>query len=225
MMPTHPDAEEVSVVLLGSFNPGIFHPEWFRRQEILLPPEAEKAEVIVITPDVTEILFLDMRLDVFPNRFMLRTQDASRTEKLQDIVLNVFRCLHQTPITSCGINNEIHFDIADEKYWNTIGHNLAPKELVWKEVLSESGMQSLTIKGMRPGEFKGPINVTVQPSGRFAYGLWVAANCHYDIPLDEAGMPKSGRAVEYLLHEWKAALEVPRRVARRIFQAIPMVAK
>lgn len=36
-----PDAEQVSIVLVGSLNPGIFHPEWFRRQGILLPQEAE----------------------------------------------------------------------------------------------------------------------------------------------------------------------------------------
>jgi hypothetical protein len=98
-----PDAEEISVVLVGSFNPGIFHPEWFRRQEILLPQEAEDAKPRVVSPEVTEVLFLDMKLDVFPDRFLLETHDASRAEKLQDIVINVLTRLPHTPVTACGL--------------------------------------------------------------------------------------------------------------------------
>ena len=65
MNPRAPDSEEISVVLLGSLNPGIFHPEWFRRQEILSPQEAEEARRKLVSPEVTEVLFLDMKLDVF----------------------------------------------------------------------------------------------------------------------------------------------------------------
>lgn len=220
MSERHPDAEDINVVLLGSFNPGIFHPEWFRRQEILLPAESENAKVRIVSPDVTEIVFLDMKLDVLPDRFILRTQDASRAEKLNDIVQGVFRRLHHTPISACGINNELHFDLGDEGYWHKIGHTLAPKELVWNEVMSKPGMQSLTIKGVRSGDFPGEINVTLQPSKRFRYGLFVSSNSHYSIPLDESGSPRSDQAIEYLVHEWKTALEQARRVAYSVFTKI-----
>ena len=216
----HPDAEDINVVLIGSFNPGIFHPEWFRRQEILLPAESENAKTRIVSPDVTEIFFLDMKLDVLPDRFVLRTQDASRAEKLNDIVQGVFRRLHHTPITACGINNEIHFDLGDEGYWHKIGHSLAPKELVWNDVLSRPGMQSLTIKGVRSGDFPGEINVTIQPSARFRYGLFVSSNYHYSVPLDDAGTPRSERVIDYLTDEWKTALEQARRVAYCIFAKI-----
>jgi hypothetical protein len=216
----HPDAEDINVVLVGSFNPGIFHPEWFRRQDILLPAEAENASIRLVSPDVTEVVFLDMKLDVLPDRFILRTQDASRAEKLHDIVQGVFRRLHHTPITACGINNELHFDLGDEGYWHKIGHTLAPKEPIWNEVLSRPGMQSLTIKAVRSGEFPGEINVTVQPSKRFRYGLFVGSNYHYSVPPDEAGTPRSDRAIDYLIAEWKTALEQARRVAYCIFTKI-----
>lgn len=221
MSQRHPDAEDINVVLVGSFNAGIFHPEWFRRQEILLPAEAEKADVKLITPDVTEIIFLDMQLDVTPERFILRTRDASRTDKLQDVVLGVLRRLGHMPITACGINKEIHFDLGDEGYWHTIGHTLVPKDLIWNSVLSEPGTQSVTIKSRRSREYPGYINVTVQPSRRFKFGLLVSSNFHYDIPRDEQGLPKSELALGFLTNEWKAALEVTRTVAYRIFSAIP----
>ncbi|MBI5384797.1 MAG: hypothetical protein HZA90_08915 [Verrucomicrobia bacterium] len=221
----HPDAEEVNCVLVGSFNPGIFHPEWFRRQEILLPAEAEQAQVRVVTPDVTEILFLDMRLDVLPDRFVFRTQDASSAEKLHDIVLAVFHRLPHTPVTACGINNEIHFDLGDEAYWHKIGHTLAPKELVWNEVLEKPGLQSLTIKGIRTGDFPGEVNVTVQPSKRFRFGLCVGSNSHFPVPRDDSGMPCSEKAISFLTAEWKTALEQSRRVAYRLFNSISKDAK
>ncbi len=81
-------------------------------------------------------------------------------------------------------------------------------------------MQSLTIKGVRSGDFPGEINVTVQPSTRFRYGLFVSSNYHYSVPLDDSGTPRSDRAIEYLTCEWKTALEQARRVAYCIFTKI-----
>ena len=221
MVKRNPDAEGISVVLVGSFNPGIFHPEWFRRQGLLLSAEAEAAKVRFVTPDATEISFVDMQLDVLPNRFMLRTSDASRADKLHDIALGVLERLNHTPVTACGINNELDFDLGDEAYCHKIGHTLAPKEPVWNNVLPAPGMQSLTIKAVRAGGFPGFINVLVQPSPRFRYGLFVSSNYHYDVPLDEAKTPRPGLAVKYLTDEWKVALDQARLVAYRIFEAIP----
>src|SRR5438132_722602 len=170
MNPRAPDSEEISVVLLGSLNPGIFHPEWFRRQEILLPQEAEEAKIKAVSPEATEVLFLDMKLDVFPDRFILETRDASRAEKLQDVVLNVLAKLPHTPVTACGLNNAIQFDLNDEEYWHKIGHALAPKELIWNHVLENPGMAQLVVKGVRGGDFPGEVNITVAPSRKFPHG-------------------------------------------------------
>jgi hypothetical protein len=217
----HPDSESINVVFVGSFNPGIFHPEWFRRHEILLPAEAENAKTRFVTPDVTEVFFLDMKLDVLPDRFVLATQDASRAEKLQDIVLNVLRRLPHTPITGCGINDEIEFNLEDEAYWHKVGHTLAPKDLIWNKVLSQPGTASLTVKGVRAGQFPGEVNITVQPSKRFRFGLFISSNCHYSVPVDGAGLPRSEQALGFLEADWKTALEYTRLVAYRLFSVIP----
>ena len=217
-----PDAEEIAVVLVGSFNPGIFHPEWFLRQEILLPQEAEEAKLKVVSPEVTEVLFLDMKLDVFPDHFVLETHDASRAEKLQDIIINVLTRLPHTPVTACGLNNTLHFDLKGQAYWHKIGHTLAPKELIWNDVLEKPGMASLVIKGVRSGEFPGEVNVTVAPSRnpKMPHGLFVASNFHFPVPRNESGTPRSELVLPYVEKEWKSALEQARRVAYRIFEQI-----
>ena len=185
-----PDAEQVSVVLVGSLNPGIFHPEWFRRQGILLPQEAEEAKIKIVSPEVTEIRFLDMKLDVFPDRLVLETTDVSRAEKLQDVLINVLAKLPHTPVTACGLNNAIQFDLNDEAYWHAIGHALAPKELIWDDLLEKPGMALLMIKGVRTGDFPGEVNINVAPSKKFPHGLLVSSNFHYAVPANEGDTPQ-----------------------------------
>jgi hypothetical protein len=218
--PRAPDAEEISIVLLGSLNPGIFHPEWFRRQEILSPQDAEAAKIKVVSPEVTEVLFLDMKLDVFPNRLILETLDASRAEKLQDVILNILFKLPHTPVTACGLNNTIQFDLDDEKYWHQIGHTLAPKDLIWNSVLEKPGMALLSVKGAFSGKFAGEININVAPSRKFVHGLLVSSNFHYPVPQGEKGTPRSGEVPNYVQQMWKPALEKARAVAYQIFEKI-----
>jgi hypothetical protein len=217
-----PDAEQISIVLLGSFNPGILHPEWFRRQEILMPQEADAAEIKLVSPEVTQVRFLDLKLDVLPERFTLETQDASRAEKLQDILINVLTKLPHTPVTACGLNNALQFDLKDEAYWHKIGHALAPKELIWNDLLEKPGMQQLVIKSERRGDFPGEVNVTVAPSNnpKMPHGLFVGSNYHYRVPRNEGGTPRSECVVPFVESEWKIALELARRVAYRIFDNI-----
>jgi hypothetical protein len=218
--PRAPDAEEISIVLLGSLNPGIFHPEWFRRQEILSPQDAEAANIKIVSPEVTEVLFLDMKLDVFPNRLVLETLDASRAEKLQDIVVNILSKLPHTPITACGLNNTIQFDLDDEAYWHQIGHTLAPKDLIWNSVLEKPGMALLSVKGILSGKFAGEININVAPARKFVHGLLVSSNFHYPVPRDDKGTAQSTEVPNYVQQTWKPALEKARSVAYQIFEKI-----
>ena len=220
MNPRAPDAEEISIVLLGSLNPGIFHPEWFRRQEILSPQEAEEAKIKAVSPEVTEVLFLDMKLDVFPDRLIMETTDVSRAEKLQDVILNILTKLPHTPVTACGLNNAIQFDLEDEEYWHQVGHTLAPKELIWNELLEKPGMALLNMKGIRSGKFPGDINISVAPARKFTHGLLVSSNFHYPVPRNESGTPQSARVIDYIQEIWKPALEKARAVAYRIFDKI-----
>ena len=113
-------------------------------------------------------------------------------------------------------------DIGDEAYWHKIGHTLAPKELVWNDVLEKPGMETLVIKGVRGGEFPGEVNVTVAPSKhpKIPRGLFINSNFHYAVPRNESGTPCSERVVRYMEMEWKSALDQARRVAYRIFAKI-----
>lgn len=215
-----PEAEGFDVVIRGSFNPGIFHPEWFRRQEILRPQETEDASINAITPDVADISFLDMHLQVLTDRFSLKTEDISRGPQMQDIATAVMQTLYHTPVKACGLNHWAHYRVQDENYWHRIGDALAPKEKIWKPLFPEPGMGSLTIKAPRRGDFPGEVNVTVQPSNRFFPGIFLTSNTHYPVAQTDAEAQLSDQALEFLKHEWNSAFDCVPKVAERIFTEI-----
>lgn len=218
-MPT-PEAEGLDVVLVGSFNPAIFHPEWFFRQGIIAEQDAKEANVKDVSGEVTVVQLCGMLLQCVSDRFSLGTMNISGAERMQDLILNTFTLLSHTPITACGINSLVHYSIPSIDYWHKIGHTLAPKDLLWNELLERPGMQSLTIKGVRQGEFPGEVNVTVAPSLKFSPGIFVRTNYHYDLPAETVHAGAAEQAIKFIKGEWKLACGMARPVAEQIFTKI-----
>ena len=171
-----PEAEGLDVVLVGSFNPAIFHPEWFFRQGLIAEQDALEAKIQDVSGEITVAQLCGLRLQCVGDRFSLGTNNVSLAERMQDLILQTFTLLSHTPITACGINPRVHYSVVSTDYWHKIGHTLAPKEPVWNDLFEQPGMQSLTIKAPRTGEFPGEINATVEPSMKFPPGIYVRAN-------------------------------------------------
>lgn len=49
-MPLIPEIDGSSIVVLGSFNPAIFHPLWFKINQLIRPEEADSAKLEVTHP-------------------------------------------------------------------------------------------------------------------------------------------------------------------------------
>jgi hypothetical protein len=219
--PRTPEAEGLGVVLVGSFNPAIFHPEWFLRQGIVTEADANEAKLQDVSPEVTILQLSDMLLQCVSDRFSLSTRNISVAPRMQDFIRQLFRVLLHTPIRACGINPHVHLRAADEKYWHKIGHTLAPKEPVWNELLGSTGMQSLTVKAPRPpSEYPGFINITVEPSVKHHPGLFVKANYHFGLEPGPIHAGSAARVLKFIDSEWKQASEIARRTAETIFEKI-----
>jgi hypothetical protein len=222
-MPTSsrtPEAEGLEVLVLGSFNPAIFHPEWFLRQKLIQDEDASQAKVIAVGSEVSEVHFCGLRLLCLRDRFALGTSNISQAARMQDLLALIFTLLSHIPVTACGIDPWAHYQLGSVDYWHKIGHTLAPKELIWNELLERPGMQSLTIKAQRGGDFPGEINVTVEPSARYMPGIFVLANYHYSLPKETVHAEGSERLLKFLRAEWNPACEMVRRVADKIFNKI-----
>lgn len=215
-----PEAEGLDVVLVGSFNPAIFHPDWFLRQGIIAEQDAKEAKTQDVSGEITVVQLCGIRLQCVSDRFGLGTTNISVAERMQDLILQTFTLLSHTPIVACGINPHVHYSVGSVGYWHKIGHTLAPKELVWHDLLEQPGMQSLTIKAPRKGEFPGEINVTVEPSVKFPPGIFVRTNYHYGLPAETVHAGSAEQALKFIKSEWKTACGMGRKVAEQIFAKI-----
>ena len=72
-----PEIDGAAIVILGSFNPAIFHPLWFKKQGLLRDEEAETAELDVTHPDLSAFHFEGFRLEVVKERFIVEAKDPS----------------------------------------------------------------------------------------------------------------------------------------------------
>jgi hypothetical protein len=215
-----PEAEGLAIVLVGSVNPAIFHPEWFFRQGIIAEQDAKEAKVEDVSDQLTVVQLCGMRLQCVGGKFSLDTMNISSAERMQDMIHQTFRLLSHTPIFACGINPLVHYSVGSPDYWHKIGHLLAPKDLVWNELMEKPGLQSLTIKAPRQGEFPGEINVTVEPSAMFRPGIFVKANYHYALSSESVHAGSAEQALKFIQAEWKTACGMARKVAEQIFAKI-----
>lgn len=183
-----PEINGASLVLVGSFNPAIFSPVWFARENIVTDAQADEADIEIIHKEIARFTLADFRLFVVHDRFQIETSVAPFI-RMYDMAAKLFgETLPHTPLLIAGINRHAHF-VVPQDLVDRIGHKLAPPQ-VWgdwaKCILSgkgtrHGGMRSLTME-QRDFEdrIKGHIRVRVEPSQRVA-GIYVDFNDQYEV--------------------------------------------
>ncbi|WP_339673888.1 hypothetical protein [Dasania marina] len=160
--------DELNLVIIGSFNPAIFHPEWFSKHGIISEAEAEAASLEVCHPDVAKFSTSWFALEVTQTRFLIASNSTSRSEEIRDIVVNVFMILSESPITALGINSNFEYRCKDVDSWHKVGHLLTPK-INWlppfpKLTEKDVGMRVVEVQYPRADELPGFIRVSVAPT-------------------------------------------------------------
>jgi hypothetical protein len=215
-----PDIDGAAVVLLGSFNPAIFQPAWFKASELLSGPEADSAEVKIIHAALTEFSTDWLQVSVIRDRFTLQTLNPAHFEQIQDLTVGIFQLLEHTPVTAMGLNRDMHFRIESEDRWHAIGDHLAPKE-IWSEKLEgigsrdKPGLRSMVIEGYPPGKKTSVFNVRIEPSVKIQPGLDVGCNRHYKI---EEFQNSLKALMEELVSAWSESLDYALDIARTILE-------
>jgi hypothetical protein len=197
-----PEITSGTVVLLGSFNPKIFQPEWFARQQLLPQAEADAADIKFIIPQVSNFETERFSLQVTDQRFVVTSRASASPAPLRDLVQGVFFILEHTPVTAMGLNYQMHFQMESEERWHEVGDRLAPKE-PWKEVLGggRPGLLSMTILTQKDEPKGAQFRVKVEPSAQVKSGVYFETNEHYPAPEVE---PLKG-LMEILGGRWEEA--------------------
>jgi hypothetical protein len=209
------ESETVTVVLIGSFNPAIYHPEWFARMGLIRDEEAKAVKLDLVHNDVTSQIVGSIKIQVRSDKFTASTTNAGDYEVLRDLVVGTFKILPHTPIGMIGLNFEAHFRMSSIDAWHALGHRLAPKEL-WGKILDKPGMVSLTIEGNRDPK-KGYLRVKVDPSTRIkdGVGVYVSINDHYEIPGHKPA-DGCGEAMDLLIKNWEGSFKKSRLIAEAV---------
>ncbi len=174
-----PEISGGSVVLVGSFNPKIFQPQWFARQELLPQAEADAAEIKVIIPQVSHFDTERFSIQVTDDRFVATSKSSASPAPLRDLVGGTFFILEHTPVSAMGLNYHMHFAMGSEERWHEVGDRLAPKE-PWKEILEgRPGLLSMTIVTQKDAPKGAQFRVKVEPSTQVKLGVYFETNEHY----------------------------------------------
>lgn len=174
-----PDLDGTSLVLVGAFNPRIFQPAWFVRNELLPEGVESTANVEIINNDLCAFETDWFRLEVLSDRLVLRSLATPAMESLRDLLFGTFRVLRHTPVHRVGLNTHAHYRLPSEETWHQFGHRLAPKEELWSPVLNSPGTLTLVIQGTRPDDYDGHVRVKVEPSAQVTYGIFIETNDEY----------------------------------------------
>ncbi|WP_435547633.1 hypothetical protein [Desulfobacterium sp. N47] len=171
--------EEASVVLVGSLNPAIFHPEWLLRHGLISKDDLDGAKVDIVHNDITKFSLEWLKFDVTRNKIYARTNDPSKYTPLKDLMISILKILEHIPIIQMGMNRTFLYKIDTEELWHKIGDNLAPKKY-WDFLPHRVGLLSINVGCPRPDTLKGGINIGIKSTKSDFCGVHFNVNSHVE---------------------------------------------
>ncbi len=187
-----PVISSCSIVLLGQFNPAIFHPAWLEARGIEESATTSPDGDLLTHPSIANFSIDTRSYRVRTDLFQIETLVAPWVMVL-DITTKIFaENLVHTPITGFGINRSVHFSLPSKSSRIRLGRILAPIE-PWGEygqgmdaddASLTGGLQTLMMR--RSSLLDGHVletNVTIEPSIKIPgnTGVYMHVNCHHSL--------------------------------------------
>ena len=224
-MKIDPDKINVTVNLLGAFNPAIFTPQWFFYSDLINKAELDSCQIEVVHPEVSIFNMEWFRLGVQLNKFSITTE-MSPYIRVADLVIRTFKeVLPHTPVYAAGINMHIEFDVGTEAKRNEIGNKLAPPTAWgdWGNEITSTHPDKNTHGGMAilemqqlyiPDRPNGYFKTAVRPTPNSPSSITVSTNDHYEVE-QEAG---SSKVMIFIEQEFEKSLEKSKSIADQIMK-------
>jgi hypothetical protein len=209
--------DKSSVVLIGSFNPKIFHPSWLALYGMISREQADDAELKFVLPEIAEFTVAYMNFLVQTNRFQVKC-DAIHKDIIKDVVIASFgEHLHYTPVWQLGINRSIAFSCGSEEIRDKLGKKLAPTEPwgPWGKEIERSrisakehgGMMRLTmLQRPRPDGLRGHVQVDLRPASDDLSAVILDVNNHFTFGNAEDETMGCQEALDILRDRWQDSM-------------------
>ncbi len=180
--------KKVCVVLIGFFNPAMFHPIWFKSNKIINSSEIDlciEQKQCIISPEFTLFHTDQLEVKVENNRFIM-TAMKEPFINLMDTIKKTFENLNTIPTKAMGINFLAHYIMPDIENYHKIGDIIAPKEGIWNLLLKENitgnnrkgGLFSIRMTNQKENQ-EGSINVRFEKSNKYDKAIFIETNDHY----------------------------------------------
>ncbi len=205
------EVEGASLVFLGTLNPAIFHPAWFRAQNLISSADEADAKLEVVSPEVSVMTVRGLRVLVQRDRLQIELTGLDALGPARDLAAGTLTQLSHTPLTAMGFNYHSHFRIANLKTWHAIGHRLVPKDGIWDELLDEPGTMAVHVQGKRRKSSAKNTTIQAESSAKVTPGVYVGVNEHY------AGLPIED-FVDVLGTEWEVFHRYARPAAKELLE-------
>lgn len=224
--------DDVSIVLLGSFNPRLFHPQWLAANGMISSDQADAAALspTVVTNEFTQFTAAYMLFDVQSPRFLVRCETLYK-EVVRDLVLKAFgEYLPHVPIWRLGLNRSFEFRCGSEQARDKLGQLLAPstawgdwgksiKQGIDASVPNHGGVTRVTMmQRPRVDGYDGFVQADVQPSGTHSDGVTLDINSDYALG-DPATTMGSAKALDIVATQWDASFSNAQAIANSLMGA------
>lgn len=210
---------ELSIVLVGDFNPSIFHPSWLAQKELIKETEAENAEVDIISKNASVFGVDSASFEITPSRFQIKSSQEPYFEALRDLAFSIFKILNETPIRSMGINHIYHYQLNEKTYIN-VGKNLCPFDR-WKGVLEVPRVLKLDMyQHDRNDEFQGSLRVILSPSEKLdKFGFKINVNDHYE---NTSTSPNGEDLIKILSNRWNKSYKQSQEMTENLWHNLDL---
>ena len=209
-----------SIVIRGKFNPAIFQPAWFSAKKLLNESTIENAKNLFINNLHVEFNIEWASILVEPDLMLVSTADESHEAQLRDLIVGAFKFLGETPIIALGINREVYFEVESLEKWNSIGHMLVPKEVIWDKVLKSPKTASVVVSGNHEESEVGIITVKIEPSAQYRHSIYVNINDHYPVIKNQEQDANGMQLSEILSTEWEKSTINSNKIIKTLIEKL-----
>jgi hypothetical protein len=208
----------LSLAVIGSFNPAIFHPAWLLHNELIRDEEADDAKTQFLSRELTAVELPWCEFQVTSDRFDLQSSDPSKQQPLRDLALGIFTVLEHTPVSMYGFNSYRHLKMPSDEAWFTLSRALAPIDL-WERLLNVPQLGALIINGDRAGSSADRVQIRVEKSMKVPSGIFIHVNQHYGAQAPPEGTSRLPEFLKSLEDDWSDFFVYCSTVNNELFSA------
>ena len=157
--------EFYSVVLLGNFNPSMFHPSWLKERNIIGDEDYNITDQVLVSDELTNFKVGDwLAITIQKQRAEFKILDSDKVVLMIDVITGCLGAMPITPITALGINKGYLLSLKDENDYYKLGKSLTPLSL-WESEFNDPKLKKIVIENINGEHFNGKSQtVIIQPA-------------------------------------------------------------